>query len=157
MPGLFHSLITGLSSVPLRKNARDWFVQAWFLRQLVLSLFERNLSPEFSRTYPEVTGIRVLTTEAKGRNLRSLVAAFARILTYAISCFGSLMPIRQVPRPVQAGRCIRSKCNAGGPRLRLGLPEVAQLQQSRSRCVLKPPASEPTADRRNRIRTIMAR
>ena len=64
------------------------------LRQLVLSLFERNLFPEISRRFPEVTGIHVLTSEARGRNLRSLVAAFARILTYAISCFGSLMFIR---------------------------------------------------------------
>jgi hypothetical protein len=46
-------------------------------------------------------GIHVLTIEARGRNLRSLVTAFARILTYAISCFGSLMLIRQVPRPVR--------------------------------------------------------
>jgi hypothetical protein len=65
------------------------------LRQLVLSLVERNLSPEFSTTFQEVAGIHVLIIEARGHNSRSLVAVFSRILTYAILCFGSLMFIRR--------------------------------------------------------------
>ena len=44
--------------------------------QSSLSLFERNLSPEMSRTFPQVTGIHVLTTEPRGRSLRTLVAIF---------------------------------------------------------------------------------
>src|SRR3989304_9204481 len=71
-----YSRRSGLRRFFLRKNARDRFVQAWFLRQLVFSRFERNLSPEFSGIFPDVTGIHVLTAEPRRRSWRTLAAIF---------------------------------------------------------------------------------